>query len=236
MHGVCWRDFNLTLRRDADALINEAAIEYRLDTLRQMEPGGPRVFWLTLARIAELAIMQAGIYADNCEFQAAGDLLVNPRRIDVYRRGREAPVSKDRHRALSDQFAADIGSENPAAWLSRETITHIRQEALLPFLKEMLSSSGMMAPAYLEILDRRMQRVADAIGFLMSWQVRGGLDLFERIKTADPSDRESVAAHLCTFTGDIFHAMGDDIERLILNGDGGSRFLRCPPATSSEIR
>ena len=37
-----------------------------------------QIYWLTYVRIREAALLCAGNYADNGEYQAAGDLLVNP--------------------------------------------------------------------------------------------------------------------------------------------------------------
>jgi hypothetical protein len=220
-----WIAFNEILNRDARLLPNEALIERRLQALGELESDDPRVFWLTVARIVELAVMLAGAYADSCEFQAAGDLLVNPRRVDVYRRGSDVPVVKDRHRALSDQFASAIGCENPVAWLCRETLTHIRKAALLPSLKRMLCDSGILSPDYLNHLERRMQQVADTIAFLSAWQVHDGVDLFQRLAQAGSADREALADHLCSFGRECFDAMGDDIDNLIHGIDFRSIFL-----------
>lgn len=212
-------EFNRNLNRDAACFPNEVSIEKRLGEYMEMEVGDALVSQFTLARIAEMALKQAGDYADNCEFQAAGDLLVNPRRIDVYRRGWKTPVVKDRHRGLSDQFAAAIGSENPVAWLGRETCPHVRTEALLPCLRKMLASSGFMAPAYLEGLDRRMCRVADTIAFLMSWQVADSADLYRRMEKG-PEEKAFVLSHLCRFDRSRFNAMGEDIRKIVLGGEG----------------
>ena len=221
-----WIDFNRQLSRDAVRFLpNERFIEERLDALMEMESGDLRIFWLTFSRIAELALKQAGDYADNCEFQAAGDLLVNPRRIDVYRRGYMMPVVKDRHRCLSDQFTAAIGDENPVAWLIRETLPHIREQALLPHMKQMLSASGFMTPAYVEDLNRRMCRVTDTIAFLMSWQIADSADLFMRIQNSGPETGISIRSHLCLFDHESFHELGEDIEDMVLNGECLTRFL-----------
>jgi hypothetical protein len=215
-------------------LSNEASIEERLEALMGMEIEDCRIFWLTVSRIAELAIKQAGDYADNCEFQAAGDLLVNPRRIDIYRRGCTTPVVKDRHRGLSDQFAQAIGSENPAAWLCRETITHTRKAPLIPQLEQLLSTSDMMDSRYLKTLTDRMRRVADTIAILNAWQVDDCGKLFRRMEIADPADRKLISVNLCRFDLNWFHAMGDDIENIILNPDGYSRFLIHVPVEKNE--
>ena len=105
----CWINFNRKLDDDAGSLPNEASIEKRLDELMKMRIIDLRLFWLTIARIAELALKQAGDYADNCEFQAAGDVLVNPRRIDIYLNGWAEPIVKHRHGALNaSSFAASM--------------------------------------------------------------------------------------------------------------------------------
>lgn len=227
--GDDWLTFNRQLNRDAIGLPNEATFESRLEGLQALEIVDSRILWLTAARLAELVVKQAGDYADNCEFQAAGDLLVNPRRIDIYLRRCPAPILKKRHCALSEQFSAAIGNENPAVWMSRETVSHIKQEALLPHLNGMLSSSGFMNPEYLSELEGRMCRVADTIAFLSAWQANGSNALIRRAKNASPADRKMVADHLCRFNHDDFHAMGDDMEEIILRGGAGSRFI-CPSA------
>ncbi|BBO71034.1 hypothetical protein DSCA_49640 [Desulfosarcina alkanivorans] len=223
--GDCWTTFNRTLNRDALGLPNEASLAERLDTLLDMEIRDLRVFWLSLARIAELAVKQAGDYADNCEFQAAGDLLVNPRRIDVYLRGWSSPVVKDRHRGLSQQFAAAIGRDNPVAWLSRKTLPHVREEALLPCMKQTLSASGFMNPAYLADLDRRMGRVADTIAFLMAWPVTDSAQLFRRMRDAGPEGQAFIRSKLCRFDAARFNAMGEDIKNIAMGGGCSAQFL-----------
>ncbi|WP_319405253.1 hypothetical protein [uncultured Desulfosarcina sp.] len=228
-----WIDFNRQLTGDARFLPNERSIEEWLEALKDMEIADLRIFWLTFSRIAELAIKQAGDYADNCEFQAAGDLLVNPRRIDIYRRGCPTPIAKDRHRGLSDQFAQAIGDENPVAWLCRETIPHIREAPLIPQLERLLSTSEMMDSRYLTTLTVRMRRVADTIAFLNAWQIDDWRTLLRRMETGDPADRRMISVNLCRFDLDYFYAMGDDIEKLILTHGGCSRFLRHLPFEKS---
>lgn len=212
-----WIVFNRKLERDADGLLDEASLEGRLAALMPMEIDNPYLFWLTYARIAELTLKLAGDYADSCEFQAAGDLLVNPRRIDVYRRGWPIPVVKDRHRGLSQQFAAVIGDAHPAAWLARETCIHVRQEALLPCLKQALATCSFMTPDYLAGLDRRMGRIADTIAFLSSWQIADSVQLYQRLQAAGPEGAALVRSKLCRFDRQRFNAMGVTIHRVVRN-------------------
>jgi hypothetical protein len=57
--------------------INEPAIEGLLKKLEGSGASDQSLYWLLMARMFELALFCAGHYADNCEFTAAGDLLVN---------------------------------------------------------------------------------------------------------------------------------------------------------------
>jgi hypothetical protein len=220
-----WIEFNDVLNGDARSLLDENVIVRRLQALDEMENKDPRIWWLTLARINELAVMLAGAYADGCEFQAAGDLLVNPRRIDVYRRGCDRPVAKDRHRALSDQFAGAIGDENPVEWLCRETLTHIREAALLPHLREILGAAGVMSGEYLNLVDRRMRQVADTLAFLNAWQVEDSADLSRRLAAAAPGDRMMLEGNLCRFDRQPFDALGEEIVKIIMAPNAGGAFL-----------
>jgi hypothetical protein len=224
-----WLMFNRQLSQDAAGLPNEAFLDQSLDMVQEFETVNQRVFWLTVSRIAELTIKLAGDYADSCEFQAAGDLLVNPRRIDVYQRGDTARIQKDRHGSLSKQFAAVIGSEHPVTWLKRETHLHIRSEALLPHLNGLLSSSGFMSPEYLCGFEQRMRRIADTIAFLCAWPMTDNQKLHQQIRHASPADRELIVTNLCRFDGQYFTEMGEDIESIILHGDDRSRFLKRLP-------
>lgn len=220
-----WLAFNRQLDQDAMTLPNEATIEKRLADLARLTVSDPRIYWLSLARIAELTLKQAADYADHCEFQAAGDLLVNPRRIDVYRRGQSAPVTKVRHQALSDQFASAIGHEDPVVWLSRETLAHIRKQALLPYFESQLMDSGMLVDGYLEAFSSRMRRVARTFAFLGSWQIGNNAEFNQRMATASPADRKTITDALCRFDLDVFDALGRDVAHLTANPDAGSDFL-----------
>jgi len=222
---VIWSDFNRRLTENAQLLPNEARCEQWLEELMSIEDADPRLFCLTLARLAELALKQAGDCADTCEFQAAGDLLANPRRIEIFVQGRTDPVAKDRHCGLCGQFASAIGRENPVAWLSRETIPHVCETALIPCMKERLASSGWVCSDYLSMLDQRMCRVADTMAFFTAWQIIDYRDLSKRMACAGPEDRAVIEANLCRFDFDCFDEMGDDIERIIGNAEASSRYL-----------
>ncbi len=215
-----WLHFNRKLTRDAKSLLNEAAIAYLLATLQRMNIEDSCIYWLSLTRLAELALLQAGVYADSCEFQAAGDLLVNPRRIDIRIRGRSEKVVKDRHRCLSDQLAVMMGDDVPVNWLRRNVRPQIRQEALLPLLKRMMASSGRIHEDYLVDFTRRMGKVAQTIAFLSAWQINDCADLYRRIRAASAQEEAFILSHLCRFDNERFMDMGRAVERIIFSADG----------------
>lgn len=84
--------------------INEPSIERLLKILEDSGASDQSFYWLLMARIFELALFCAGHYADNCEFSAAGDLLVNPRKVLIHRKGYPHSRVKQRHGRISDQL------------------------------------------------------------------------------------------------------------------------------------
>jgi hypothetical protein len=236
---VFWLRFNRSLYRDTVGLPNEALLIRRLDVLLDFEVRESPLFWLSLARLTELALKLAGDYADSCDFQAAGDLLVNPRQIDVFVKGHADPIRKQRHAGLSEQFADVIADADPAVWLRQHTVLHLRTSALLPQLFQMLAESGVMASDYVASIEKRMCRIADAITFLNAWGISNYTAMRHRWTVADAGDRELIMGHLCRFTLHRFAEMGDDIERWPRYGKRRSRFLRSskhdsmpPPASN----
>jgi hypothetical protein len=151
---------------DVPAMVNEALIADLRAQLARF--GDPRHdgYWLLTARLAEMALLCAGRYADEGDIRAAGDLLFNPRRIWVYLRGAPQPVLKDRHRRLSEQFNPDdLPLAEFAVWFRRNAITHVAEPALLPALGEQRDRCGRIREAYREAFKARMCRVVDAMRF-----------------------------------------------------------------------
>ncbi len=184
------------------------------------------VYWLTVARIAEISIILAGAYADGCEFSAAGDLLVNPSKIMIHVKGGRRPVVKRRWEALSEQLNPNGENRGRAIhWIKNNVTIQIMEKALIPDLYERLERSGMMAPWYLNDLQKRMEKTGDVIGFLSAWKVDDAGDLAARMQTTAPETRKFIAASLCNFNNAHFNRLGLDI-RKIENGLGdGGRFL-----------
>ena len=86
-------------------LLHEAVFEEKLRELEWIGRDRDHIYWLTLARLNELVLLCAGNYADSGEITAVGDLLVNPRLIVIHIKKRSQPVVKERHTALTQQFA-----------------------------------------------------------------------------------------------------------------------------------
>lgn len=113
-----------------------------------------------------------GNYADNFEFTAAGDLLVNPKSIRIHIDGVREPVNKKRHLVLTDQFNAVAKTHTGIInWLSKNTHPEIIKKPLLPDLCERLKSAGIISVKYLDSVYRRMNKIADVIGFLSAYHL-----------------------------------------------------------------
>ncbi|GBC59437.1 hypothetical protein DENIS_0376 [Desulfonema ishimotonii] len=216
---------------DDDSVIaglSEGYIEKQIDIAGKLCPDHSEAgYWLTIARITELTLLCAGNYADHCEFCAAGDLLVNPRKTDVHLRYGSEPVIKHRHRALTDQFQ-DVASERSEVieWLVRETVVRIQQKPLLPYLFEMLKNSGRMSETYLRSVDRRMKAVADAMAILATCHIPEYPDIYQYLQYARPSQRAFIESRLCRFDREIFFQIGQDIYQHVEENDIISGFLR----------
>jgi hypothetical protein len=183
------------------------------------------IYQLTRARIAELTLICAGNYADNFEFTAAGDLLVNPRCIRVHIDGVKEPVNKIRHLALTDQFDVVAKTESGIIkWLGKNTHLEITKKPLLPDLYERLKNAGVLSAKYLDSVCQRMNKIADVIGFLAAYNLSDIQRCYERFQ---PANEESVfiKSNLCNFNFDIFFALGHEILKLIENDKYKSVFI-----------
>jgi hypothetical protein len=194
--------------------VNEERIEVFLlaleDTKHRDEEG--KLFWLTMARLTELTLLCAGHYADNCEFSAAGDLLVNPREIIIRVRETDATFIKDRHRRLRDQLARMNSKGRDGSSISIEKVNcKISTPSLLPYLKERLSNSGFFQIRYLHEITERMERIADTLGFLSVLRVNSIEELHQRINSAEKGRKDFIQRHLCRFDCRLFYRFGRQI-------------------------
>jgi hypothetical protein len=218
-------DFNLCLNDSVPFELNENFIESKIDELGEIQ-NSDSIYQLTQARITELTLICAGNYADNFEFSAAGDLLVNPRCIRVNINGVKEPVNKNRHLALTDQFNGVAKTETGIIrWLSKNTHLEISKKPLLPDLYERLKNAGIISAKYLDSVYRRMNKIADVIGFLSAYHLSESQILYKKLNSSN-SESDFIESNLCNFNFDLFFDLGREIERLIENDDYKSVFLR----------
>ena len=229
--ALALNDFNVSLEKEANqSNLNEDFIESKLSELEQIESDcseNGEIYWLTYARLFELALLCAGNYADHFEFAAAGDLLVNPRFILIHFKSGCNAVKKDRHRKLTEQFRYVAGErEAVVTWLKQDTVPEIVEKPLLTHMHEQMSRSGYLSKEYLDLAERRMERIADAIGFLASWHLAGSSAFYLRVQCANPSEQSFIESNLCRFNKEIFIELGDDLRRLGADSYQKSWFLR----------
>jgi hypothetical protein len=206
--------------------INEASIERFLKMLEDSDASDQHCYWLVMARIFELALFCAGNYADNCEFSAAGDLLVNPRKILIHRKGCPNSLVKQRHSRLSEQLNKDrIHRHNFMRLLKHEVSVEITKPAILPYLFERLQHGQRIAAWYLHNAEERMKKIADTIGFLSAWSVLRFEDLHRRMQAASPKTRRFIDTHLCRFDTRYFQRLGREIKNFIENANVNCAFL-----------
>ena len=195
--------------------LNEELIFGKLTALDQLRKADCALHCLTLARIAELALINAGACADGCEFRAAGDMLVNPSKLLIHIKGRRRPVLKRRHGKLSEQLSREAEPQvSFMNWFKKNATIEISREALLPELYDRLEKSGRIAPWYLTHFKSRMEKIAEAIGFLSAWNVSGAEELFAKMQAASPETRKFITTHLCNFKDNLFNTIGRDIRRI----------------------
>jgi len=207
----CYRDLNrLFDQQVVPCTVNETMIAAFRELLLGLGPSCSACYWLLMARLAELALLCAGHYADCGEIGAAGDLLVNPRRIDIHLRGADRPVAKDRHRGLSEQFNP-LGLPFPAftAWFRQNAISYVVEPALLPDFQARLEASGWLSAPFLSAFRKRMSMIADAM----------------RFASADP---DFDATHQCRFTDATYRLLGRDVEHTCSDPTYDSAFLSDP--------
>jgi len=224
-------DYNASLEEEAaPSNLKEDFIESKLYELQQIESdssGTGEIHWLIYARLFELALLCAGNYADHFEFAAAGDLLVNPRLILIHFKSGCKAVKKDRHGKLTEQFRYVAGKrEAIVTWLKQETVPEIVERPLLAHMHEQMARSGYLSNEYLDLVDCRMKRVADAIGFLASWHLVDSSAFYLRVQCASPSEKRFIESNLCRFDKEIFFELGRDLLKLAADPYQKSRFLR----------
>jgi hypothetical protein len=207
--------------------VNENFIRKLLSILDQINDKTVPDYWLMLARMAEAALLCAGYYADNCEFCAAGDLLVNPYKILIHIKGQKFPMQKNRHGKLSEQLNPQNKTMDKfIGWFKKNVFLQVCQKPLLEDLYWRMETSAKFKSCYLMDIQSRMNRVADTIGFLNSWQINSLQDLHKRLKKTSSETRKFVLENLCNFDRTNFNRMGEDINRMQYDSLYQSEFLK----------
>jgi hypothetical protein len=207
-------------------LINEEIIERCLSHASQLASGCPRGYWLLVARLTEATLLCAGNYADSCEFEATGDLLVNPREIIVHsRNGRQSAV-KRRHGRVSSQFISTgvVRKEQMNTFYARISL-ETTKPPLLPHMTQMLKRSGFISQLYLRRLEECQRQIAATLGFLSAWSIFDAAELFRRLEDSSPRERAFIESHLCRFDARVFNQIGADLQQTLVEPNHPSPFL-----------
>jgi hypothetical protein len=217
-------------------LMTEKTVESCWSQARQLTGDGPSS-WLLLARIAEAALLCAGNYADNCEYEAAGDLLVNPREILIHKLGDGRSTPKNRHGRLSEQLGLEgIERHNSMKHFSAGVYLEITKPPLLPHMARVLRESGCISQSFLHRLEKLQRRIADALAFLAAWRISDSAELWRRLEASSPRERVFAESHLCRFDVRVFHRIGADLRRSLAETDYWSPFLAGPHMGESGLK
>ena len=221
-------DYNRSLEKNTSiARLNECFLEEKTNELEKIGPICEELYWLTFTRLNEIALLCASNYADNMEFTSVGDLLVNPRLILVHLKNRHQPVIKERHIKLTEQFQYVSTKKNGVVcWLKNETMLEIKEKPLLPYLHEALENSGYVSQKYLESADRRLKKIADAVGFFACLDFVDSYDFYTRLQNTPEPEKEFIKSNLCNFNTSIFDKLGFDFYQILRNADYQSLFLK----------
>lgn len=215
-HTAFIQQFNAALESASPiAALNEPFLEERLANLERCAPIQDGLYWLSVARLMELALLCAGNYADACEFQLVGDLLLNPRVVYIHVRGEDYPIVKHRHEPLTEQFGRHgCSTSDVIDWLKNETILELKKEALLPYLYKQMEDSRSFSEDYLESIRKRKIRIASLIGFLANASFEDAASLHLWMRSASSDDRKMLECRLCRFDRSVFLKLGLKIQQM----------------------
>ena len=216
--------------------VNEQIIENLLQDLETFCTTHQSVYWLAMSRLLELTLICAGHYADNCEFSAAGDLLVNPRKVLIHRKGYPHPLVKHRHRRLTDQLNNKGQCGELAPFQAKNGVrVEVTKPALLPYLSERIERSRQIASWYLNEVQERMKKIADTIGFLSAWSLSRFEVLHHRMQRMSTNTCRFLAGHQCNFGTSYFVNLGREISRISEDPKRNSEFFSSSVALGKAI-
>jgi hypothetical protein len=215
-------------------LLTEKIVERCWSRAVQLECDGASR-WLLLIRLAEAALLCAGNYADNCEFRAAGDFLVNPREIVIRSRCGGPATIKKRHGRLSEQLGLTGADQLKSTQRSSAgVVLEITKPPLLPLMTRILKESGRVAPSYVHRLEGGQRRIADALAFMAGWRIADSVDFWRRMRASSSSERAFAESCMCRFDTQVFRRIGDDLQQSLTQPDFRSSFLSGPHGCGSR--
>ncbi len=211
--------------------------EFLVNQMEQLESSGKligsvEIYWLSLSRVMELALLCAGNFADFGQIRNAGDLLLNPRYTEVHIDGTWEPVRVKRYARMTEQFTdyAPAGT-NVGEWLRDNThLVHVKGP-LIPDLYNMLKRADTMSELYLSSVYQRMQKISETMSFVMQGQM---MDPNYPLSGVIPGEKEFVEANLCRFNRKKFHQIGVDIGELLKDENYCSSFMKRCRAVSPQ--
>lgn len=217
---------NAELERTASPhLMTEKSVESCWSQARRLKADSPS-YWLLLVRLAEAALLCAGNYADNCEYEAAGDFLVNPREILVHQRAAGRSTVKDRHGRLSEQFGlGGVEGLNSMKTFAASVCLEITKPPLLAHMTQVLKKSERISPEYLKRLEESQRRIVDTLACLAAWRVSDSAELWRRLQESSVRDRIFAESNFCRFDAQVFHRVGADLRRSLAEPAFRSPFL-----------
>jgi len=209
-----------------DHYLNEEFIVNQMERLESSGEldGSVEIYWLSMSRVMELALLCAGNYADFGQIREAGDLLANPRHTEVHIDGIWEPVRVKRYERMTVQFAdyAPAGT-NVGEWLRDNThLVHVKGP-LIPDLYGMLKGADTLSESYLSSIYLRMQKISKTMTFVMLGQI---MDPNYPLSGVIPEEKELVEANLCRYDRKKFHQIGIDIDKLLKDENYCSNFLK----------
>lgn len=200
--------------------------EFLIDQLESLGVCGgcSTLYWLSMARIMELALLCAGNYADFGRIREAADLIVNPRHTELHINGIWEPVRVKRYESMTEQFAeyAPAGS-NVGAWLRDNTHLVRVQGPLIPDLYDMLLQSDMFSASYLASLMERIEKVSETMTFVMQGQV---VNPDYPLSGVHPEEIDFVELHLCRYNRDMLKLIDEDVRQMHHDKTYRSRVLK----------
>ncbi len=221
----------LLLERDLldqvfDHNLNEEFLVDQLDHLESSrELGGPiELYWLSMSRIMELALLCAGNYADFGQIRDVADLMVNPRHTEVHINGIWEPVRVKRYERMTKQFAdyAPAGT-NVREWLRDKThLVHVKGP-LIPDLYDTLKGAETLSESYISSIYSRMQKISETMAFVMQGQ---RMNPNYPLSGVFSEEKEFVEANLCRYTRNQFRQIGMDISGMLKDDKYCSSFLK----------